>query len=55
MRAFHFDRHDLRLPANHRFPHHKYAALRERLRGALPRLRFVEAPAAGPEKKDRPG
>jgi acetoin utilization deacetylase AcuC-like enzyme len=46
MRAFHFDRHDLNLPPNHRFPHQKYAALRERLRAGLPGLRLIESPMA---------
>ncbi len=46
MQAFHFDRQPLNLPPGHRFPHHKYAALRERLARELPALRLQEAPAA---------
>jgi acetoin utilization deacetylase AcuC-like enzyme len=46
MQAFHFDQQPLLLPAGHRFPHHKYAALREHLSGTLPGLRLRQAPAA---------
>ena len=46
MQAFHFDRQPLNLPAGHRFPHHKYAALRERLAAEMPKLALQEAPAA---------
>ena len=46
MQAFHFDRQPLHLPAGHRFPHHKYAALRERLALEMPELSLCEAPAA---------
>lgn len=41
--AFHADRTPLQQPATHRFPHHKYAALRERLRARLPLLRLQPA------------
>ncbi len=46
MQAFHFDQQPLQLPPGHRFPHHKYAALRERLQRALPGLRLQAARAA---------
>ena len=46
MQAFHFDAQPLILPPGHRFPHHKYAALRERLERALPQLRLQAAPRA---------
>lgn len=46
MQAFHFDQQPLLLPTGHRFPHHKYAALRARLAQRLPELRLQQAPAA---------
>lgn len=46
MQAFHFEQQPLQLPAGHRFPHHKYRALRERLASRLPELRLQQAPAA---------
>jgi len=45
MQVFHFDAQPLHLPEGHRFPHHKYRALRERLAG-VPGLRLQAAPAA---------
>jgi len=46
MQAFFFDQQPLLLPPGHRFPHHKYAALRERLQRTLPGLRLQPARAA---------
>ena len=46
MLGFHFDGQSLQLPAGHRFPQHKYAALRERLSQRLPALRLQPARAA---------
>jgi acetoin utilization deacetylase AcuC-like enzyme len=46
MQAFHFDQQRLELPAGHRFPQHKYAALRERIASELPGVRLQQAPAA---------
>ena len=46
MQAFHFDQQSFSLPAGHRFPQHKYAALRERLARSLPGLRLQAADAA---------
>lgn len=46
MLAYYFDQQPLLLPPGHRFPHHKYAALRERLQGALPALRLTPSRAA---------
>ncbi|WP_374657852.1 histone deacetylase [Inhella sp.] len=43
MLAFHADTTPLQLPSTHRFPHHKYAALRERLGERLPQLRLRAA------------
>jgi acetoin utilization deacetylase AcuC-like enzyme len=46
MLAYYFDQQPLQLPPGHRFPHHKYAALRERLRSELPGLQLRESRAA---------
>ena len=46
MQAFHFDAQPLILPPGHRFPQHKYGALRERLARQLPALRLQPAPKA---------
>ncbi len=46
MQAFHFDAQPLSLPPGHRFPQHKYGALRERLAARLPGLRLQPAPKA---------
>lgn len=45
MQVFHFEAQPLVVPPGHRFPHHKYRALRERL-DAEPGLRLQQAPAA---------
>jgi acetoin utilization deacetylase AcuC-like enzyme len=46
MQVHHFDAQPLVVPPGHRFPHHKYRALLERLQGE-PDLRLKQAPAAG--------
>jgi acetoin utilization deacetylase AcuC-like enzyme len=46
MHAYYADRFVLPLPEGHRFPMGKYAALRDRLRQALPEVEIQPAPAA---------